>query len=98
MGEVHVERSGERTHYTTPIDMNIGRFGQAVSGSPSISGDDADLSRRSVTEHPKANLGGNPADKRRNNNVIMTSKRRCNVLLTSRRRYYCGVCPLGRYS
>ena len=83
MGEVHVERFGERAHYTTPIDMNIGRFGQAVSGSPSISGD-ARISRRSDTPHPEANnLRGNPADKRRNNNVVMTSKRRRDVALSS---------------
>ena len=33
-----------------------------------------------------------PVDTRRNNNVIMTSKRRHDVVLTSLWRYYCAVC------
>ena len=36
-----------------------------------------------------------PVDIQRNNNVIMTSKRRRDVVLTSQWRYYCVVCPLG---
>ena len=36
-----------------------------------------------------------PTDTRRNNNVIMTPKRRRNVVLTSKWRYFYVVCPLG---
>ena len=36
-----------------------------------------------------------PVGTRRNNYVIMTSKRCRDVVLTSYRRYYCVVCPLG---
>ena len=36
-----------------------------------------------------------PVGTRRNNNVIMTSKRRRDVFLTSYWRHYCVVCPLG---
>ena len=35
---------------------------------------------------------------RRNNNVIMTSKRRRDVILTPQWRHYCVVCPLGEYT
>ena len=39
-----------------------------------------------------------PADTRRNNNVIMTPKRRHTVVLTSWKwRYYCAMYPLGRW-
>ena len=35
-----------------------------------------------------------PADTRPNNNVIITSKRRCDVVLTLQWRYYYVACPL----
>ena len=38
-----------------------------------------------------------PEDTRRDNNVVMTSKRRRDVVLTSQWRYYCVVCPLGTH-
>ena len=34
----------------------------------------------------------------RNDNVIMTSKRRCNVVWTSQWRYHCVTCPLDYYT
>ena len=39
-----------------------------------------------------------PADRRLDNNVIVTSKRRRDVVLTSWWRYYCVLCPLGLVS
>ena len=51
--------------------------------------------KRFSTDHHWGNCWPHPADKRRNDAVIMTSKRRCDVVLTSYWRYYCAVYPLG---